>query len=267
LIAGLLVVIYYLRHRALEWLKIIVIAGILGFGAYLLFYVVVPVIIGLEPFGYSHEVAKRTLENPVSSRGVLWNFAWQMVWDRPWLGLGPLHFAHYGAGIQLGAHPHNWILQIASEWGIPALLFAMMAITLAFRALLQTRQVIESNDHQNQATLAAWINIGVTILVDGLVSGLIVMPTSQLWISLYIGCAWGWASYYSHVPNFQSDLYKDATKYFVAGIVISFFMLVFFWFGLLPEIMDLTSYENLELDANVYQGRIARPRIWSTGFF
>lgn len=35
---------------------------------------------------------------------------------------------------------------------------------------------------------------GAAILLDGLVSGPLVMPVSQLWLAIYAGLAWGWCS-------------------------------------------------------------------------
>lgn len=117
-------------------------SALIGLGIYLLFYVLLPLALGLQPFGFLFSVVGRTIENPDSSRWPLWVRAWEIVMAHPWLEAGPLHFAHFGRDLQIGAHPHNWVLQIACEWGIPALLCLMSAIALGFKALLATRQYL-----------------------------------------------------------------------------------------------------------------------------
>lgn len=94
-------------------------------------------------------------------------------------------------GWPYGAHPHNWVLQVGSEWGLPALFFLCLLLVLAFQRLCRLRTALPEGQ---EATLTAWLVAGGAILVDGLFSGLIVMPVSQLWIALYLGCAWGWVA-------------------------------------------------------------------------
>ncbi|NKI71930.1 hypothetical protein GN109_21125 [Collimonas pratensis] len=142
LLAGISVSLFCLRRDALPWCLVMLWSALIGLGIYLLFYVLLPLALGLQPFGFLFSVVGRTIENPDSSRWPLWVRAWEIVMAHPWLEAGPLHFAHFGRDLQIGAHPHNWVLQIACEWGIPALLCLMSAIALGFKALLATRQYL-----------------------------------------------------------------------------------------------------------------------------
>jgi putative inorganic carbon (HCO3(-)) transporter len=156
-------------------------------------------------------------------------------------------------------------LQIGCEWGIPALLCLMAAIGLGFKRLLAVRQYLDSNDVNNHTTLAAWLTIGVAILVDGLVSGLIVMPTSQLWIALYIGCAWGWTV--SMTPPTQMKTVRLSMTIRLGGILILLASLYFLFNGLWSEILNLPAYEEQNMQKDRYPDAILHPRIWAGGYF
>jgi putative inorganic carbon (HCO3(-)) transporter len=192
LLAGTAGALLMRRRHARAFCKTMLVTALAGMAIYALFFTLIPVAIGLEPFGLLGEVAHRTAANPTSLRGPLWMRAIDLIGAHPWLGVGPLHYAHSAIDGQLPAHPHDFILQIGAEWGLPALLCLLAAIGLWMRRLVLTASHIAADDHVNQNMLAAWIATGLAILVDGLVSGSIVMPVSQLWIALYIGCASGW---------------------------------------------------------------------------
>lgn len=265
MLAGVSVTWIYLRKDALPWCRVMLFSALAGLAVYFLFYVLIPVASGLQPFGFLFAVAGRTLENPDSGRWPLWLRAWEIMLGHPWLGAGPLHFAHFGRTVQGGAHPHNWVAQIACEWGIPAFLCLLAALTLGLKKLLQVRRQLLPTDQQNRLTLAALLTAAVAILVDGLVSGLIVMPTSQLWIALYVGLAWGWlASMRSQQAEATLKL-SLATR--VLGVASLLTLLYFLGNGLWPEIGNLKLYEEQNLQQDIYPDPISRPRIWLGGYF
>lgn len=263
LLAGVSVSLFCLRRDAWLWCRVMLWSALIGLGVYLLFYVLVPLSLGLQPFGFLFSVIGRTIENPDSSRWPLWVRAWEIMMAHPWLGAGPLHFAHFGRDVQIGAHPHNWVLQIACEWGIPALFCLTSAMAIGFKSLLATRQYLDPTDVKNQAALAAWIATGVAILVDGLVSGLIAMPTSQLWIVLYLGCAWGWV-----VSIRPAQAWISLTRGVrISGVIAMLAAIYFLANGLWPEILNLPAYEEQNLQKGLYANPLYRPRIWLGGFF
>lgn len=145
-------------------------------------------------------MVQRSVESPASSRTVLWWRAWELVAAHPFLGVGPLHFAHDSAALNLPAHPHNWVMQIGAEWGLPAL------------------------------------------LVDGLLSGLIVMPVSQLLIVLY------GAGY---------------RRWLAAAVVLASMAALLYgaWPGL-PVALRLEAEPSTPPTGNIYN-----PRLWRDGMF
>ncbi|AIY43498.1 pilin glycosylation enzyme [Collimonas arenae] len=264
-LAGICVTLFYLRKAAFPWCRQILWTAMTGLGLYFLFYVLVPLSLGLQPFGFLFSVLDRTIENPSSSRWRLWVRAWEMTLAYPWLGAGPLHFAHYSRDAQIGAHPHNWVLQIASEWGVPALLCLITAIALGFKKLLAVRKHLEPIDSKSHLTLAALLTTAVAILVDGLVSGLIVMPTSQLWIVLYVGCAWGWTAAMTPVKVVTAMRLSPLVR--IGGLIGVVMLIYFICNGLWPEIGNLPFYEEKNLQKDIYADPAYRPRVWLGGYF
>jgi O-antigen ligase len=118
----------------------------------------------------------------LSSRDLLWTLSWTSITQNPLLGLGPMHFATLSN--YAGAHPHNWPLQIASEWGLPALGLVLFALV---RGVRRVRSSPESgSDLSCSATFAVAI-----ALVYGLVDGNLVMPVSQTAGALALGFTLG----------------------------------------------------------------------------
>ena len=265
ILAGVIMVLIWRRRQALPWCRVMLLSCIAGFGAYIVFYILVPHLIGLQPFGFLTEVVQRSVTNLDSSRWPLWLSAWEMIVSHPWLGVGPLHFAHYSRDVQIAAHPHNWVLQIASEWGIPALFCLNTMLFMSLRKLLRTARSIAIDDLKNQAMLTVWLATGVAIVVDGFVSGLIVMPTSQLWITLYIGCAWGWASTFPDARRAKTNKLSAGVRIGLMAVVV--LLIYFVMNGLFPEVLDLPSHNIKNLQDQIHPGASLKPRLWGAGYF
>jgi putative inorganic carbon (HCO3(-)) transporter len=247
------------RH-ARAFCKTMLITALAGMAIYAVFFTLIPLAFGLEPFGLVGKVAQRTAADPTSLRGALWMRAVDLIDAHPWLGVGPLHYAHSAIDGQLPAHPHDFILQIGAEWGLPALLCLLAAIGLSMRRLVLTASHIAADDHVNQTMLTAWIATGLAILVDGLVSGSIVMPVSQLWIALYIGCASGWAMSIesSQRPRRQTVLRRDVPA------VLMLLALGTVAIGIGP---DMGGRGSLGAAATKEDQATHNPRIWLDGYF
>ncbi|MCX7255996.1 MAG: O-antigen ligase family protein [Polaromonas sp.] len=263
-LAGMVMVIFWRGRQAWSWCRVMLGSAMTGLLAYGVFFILVPVLMGLQSFDFLNGIVERSIEDPSGNRGGLWKRAIEIVATHPLLGVGPLHFAHYGRNVNNGAHPHSWILQIASEWGLPALLCLTVVIFISFRRLLNGGHAIEFADVKNQSVLTVWLATGVAILVDGLVSGLIVMPSSQLWVVVYMGCAWGWVSSFEG----KNDGFKKphfSIKKSIFFIFLCLFMLVSAVEGVWPEIIDLPGFEAREME--LHPGMHLNARIWGSGYF
>ena len=113
----------------------------------------------------------------LTSRDVLWELGWQAIQASPWLGIGPMQFASLAS--RVGAHPHNWPLQIAAEWGLPA--FALLALG-TYRLCKAVARAKTGDNGLAALTLA----VAVALFL-GLVDGNLIMPVSQTACALTAG--------------------------------------------------------------------------------
>jgi O-antigen ligase len=112
----------------------------------------------------------------VGARWKLWRISVESALAHPFLGLGPMHFAYVDNGD--GAHPHNFWLQLAAEWGIPAALL-IGAVTVAFFVNLWRAARVEADPAMRRigvAVVAVVLAWGIGTLSDGYM----VIPTSQV---------------------------------------------------------------------------------------
>ena len=217
-VVAIAVVGWWRKSLAWPWVRTMAWGALGGLLAYAMLYVVLPQLLGREPFGFLGQVVQRSLDNPGSSRGALWSCAALMVQQHPWLGAGPLHYAQLCAPLGIAAHPHNWVLQIAAEWGLLVVACLGGVVVCALRALRRRGTQLPPGDTANQAMLTCWLATGVAVLLDGLVSGLLVMPVSQLWLVIYAGLAWGWVqSFALTASKVQSRTWRLAAGVFLVG--------------------------------------------------
>ena len=264
--SGMLVVMALHPRQAWPWFRTMLLSCAAGLAAYLFFYWLVPYLYGLQPFGFLLDVAQRTATNPDSSRWPLWQRATELVLSHPWLGVGPLHFAHYSHDLKIAAHPHNAPLQIAAEWGLPALIALSTLVFSGARALLSAGRTVLPTDFRNQVLSSAFAATAVSIVVDSLVSGLIVMPASQLWIALYVGCAWGWAVSQTRPCEPPKAAISSNFRYaLVSGVLM---LIALQAKGLWPELSDLPGHESKSKALGFYTERSHfTPRVWRAGYF
>lgn len=157
-----------------------------------LLFVLVPALFGHEPFLFLRGAGGEGGFESSAARIDLWQRCLTLIGDAPWLGVGPMHYTRHVLDLGVGAHPHNWVLQIAAEWGVPALLVVCGAVGLGCRALLGRVRAVALDDTNGLATASALVVTGSALLIDGLFSGQLVMPVSQLLIALYLACVIGW---------------------------------------------------------------------------
>ena len=152
---------------------VLTLTAVAGVGLYFILFSIAPALIGT---GAAVQAPTDNLTT-VTSREVLWQLSWQAIKSSPWLGMGPMQFAALASHV--GAHPHNWPLQIAAEWGLPALGLLAFAI---FRLGKAVRHTVTSDYSLASMTLAVAVALSL-----GLVDGNLVMPVSQIGAALAVG--------------------------------------------------------------------------------
>jgi putative inorganic carbon (HCO3(-)) transporter len=236
-----------------------------GMLIYALLFLYLPTLVGLLPVSTPLVVLERTASNPSSSRNLLWGLALQFIAAHPWFGIGPLHFAHYGSQIYTGAHPHDWMLQIAVEWGVPALLCLLGVIFIGIRALVRSSVRIANGDISNQHVLVALLVACSAIFVDGMLSGSIVMPQSQLALVLMLGIAYAWVRGLDNVGKPDCGTCPTAVR-IVFAFVVSAGLCGLIW-SMAPDFIPHVRDDALTPSELAANPGMHWPRMWEAGYF
>jgi O-antigen ligase len=250
------------RGATRSFLKAMLLTALAGVLVYVLVFVLLPTLCGLAPYSAATNVVQRTVADPTSRRNLLWQLSFRLIAAHPWLGVGPHHFAHEGATLSWGAHPHNYVLQVGAEWGLPALLCLLVAIGIGMLGLVRSGKRIAPDDVADQQTLAVMLAAGAAILIDGLFSGVIVMPQSQMAIVLYLGCAAGWVRSLDTHPSPQAG---TGLRWLSAGL--SVIALCGLAYAVAPSMLDHATHAPLTPAERAANPAMRWPRIWEAGYF
>jgi O-antigen ligase len=231
------------------WLRIQTWA--LGAGALLfaVLFVGLPAWLGLDASLENRFVNLATL----SGRGVLWTLAWDQIQAHPWLGIGPMHLASIRN--DYGAHPHNAVLQLAAEWGVPAALALIVpAVVGLFYLLARLRRQETSSDALLVCLTASLLAASAQSMVDGV----IVIPYTQTWLVLVAG--WTLGVYFRGGAPTPAIPDSRMTR---PGIpVLSLLALAALLNGVFPEVSNRVEVTQAYVDAE----KPILPRYWGVGW-
>lgn len=243
------------RHKAKAFLNTTLLLMLLGFVFYQILFHLIPYL--------KTDNAPQLLSNTnplqirTSSSGRLtdlWPAALQMIQKNPWFGIGPMHY-HASNGSQMLAHPHNSLLQLGAEWGLPALLSTLLLVYIALRTWIRRFNVHTLNTEHKIFNLAI---IGLTLSLSSacilsLFSGVIVMPMSHLMSMLVISFAFSICQ-----PLSPQPVEIKRSQHGFMTLIFALFAISYFWLlspELIPRLTDpMFSPEN-PLD-------IKGPRFW-----
>jgi len=193
------------------------------------------------------------LTTSLSGRGpILWQ-AWHMILERPWLGFGPMHFADIANDI--AAHPHQAILQWASEWGVPSTLCVIALVAWAGWATVGVlRERALSLAPVDLLRLCLFASL-IGSLTQAQVDGVIVMPVSQLWLALVVG--WLMALHMWRIPSVAPVL--ALYRVWMAASVVAVGVLVFVAIRDVPHLTERSEHY-----MGLSNGHL-QPRFWVQG--
>jgi putative inorganic carbon (hco3(-)) transporter len=184
IVAMLATAIIY-KKSAWPFLRIQLITAASGLGAYFLLFKLIPNWIATSS-GIIITGNGTIFRDTTYDRLDLWKVAYVMIKNFPSLGVGPMHFYNYNT---FGTHPHNSVLQLASEFGLPA---TLIMLTIAGYGLYCWMKKFNASQLQTTTKLNSHLAIILffTIFASGaysLVEGVIVMPISQVMMFTMIG--------------------------------------------------------------------------------
>jgi hypothetical protein len=153
-------------------------------------------------------------------------------------------------------------MQIGAEWGVPALLCLLGAIGIGMRRLVRTGARIAQADLSGQHTLSVMLATGAAILVDGLFSGVLVMPQSQMAIMLYLGCAAGWVRSMDQDPAPRAGMPLRWLGSSLAAVALCGLA-----FAVAPSVLRHASHAPLTPAEKAVNPNMRWPRMWDAGYF
>jgi O-antigen ligase len=250
--AGLLMLIFGRAGR--HWLFTQCLFFLAGLALWLAFFYGVPSLIGIAS---QLESGRLTSFGSAVPRWALWLLSLESVRAHPLLGVGPMHFAYTYNPI--AAHPHNFWLQLAGEWGLPAAILAACTV-LAFcvRLARAARSCADADQQEVGTTLvaatAAW---GVGTLADGNM----VIPTSQAMSVVVLMLATTWLRGRSPAVGAPDTVARMTGRVFqllATVAIVAIASLPFTRFG------DPTGREAAWRAENL--GTLLLPRFWQQGW-
>ncbi|MCY1292766.1 O-Antigen ligase [compost metagenome] len=162
-----------------------VVCFFIGLGLYNFLMGVVPGVLDL-PTG---NLAGDRLSLSMSGRESLWRNAWNMFLESPWFGAGPMNFADVAH--PLGAHPHQAILQWASEWGGVSTLMIVLLLGRSAWFFYEGAKKYQKCDPPLGALKVCLMASLIASTVHAMFDGSLVMPYTQIWLAILAGWVWG----------------------------------------------------------------------------
>lgn len=247
-IAASILAIFSLRTCA-GWLRVQAFSLGLGGLLFAALFVWLPVSGGLDTSIENRMINPATL----SGREVLWTLTWTQIQAHPWLGIGPMHLAAIRNDV--GAHPHNSVLQLVAEWGIPAALAFILPVVVGMLHLLASLRQTPASPNVLLVCLTASLLAAAT---QSMVDGVIVIPYTQTLLVLVAG--WTLGVYLRSVTVVPAA--DESLTMRVAVSVVSMFALVSLLNGVFPEVMNRVEMTQSYADT----GKLIPPRYWGVGW-
>ena len=237
-----------LRTKSFPWLKWQFFALITGAVLYFIF----------EYFNISSNPASYGL-NSISQRGLndngrvtLWITAFDFIKKHPLLGIGPMHFAFNNFSI--AAHPHNSLLHIASEYGIPFMsIIIYMTLYLLKLAINWCQKKSTVADLQINIALTASVVCG---LCDSMFSGNIIMPQSQMMLFMISG----WLIGRNKSTDIRAAVLTTSQTYIRTALLLILILSVSF-----SQLTGLQDYRRYMINNKFSLPIYAHPRFWIDG--
>lgn len=251
-ILSLILVAVLFRTRIKEWIKTYLITSTAGLLSYLFFFKLI------IPKG------SRTILSRFSDSGRLkiWNNALDLFKENPFLGAGPMHYADISNGYGV-AHPHNFYLQVLSEWGIISFILLATVIIFIYSKWIGkcNKSELKGNKLNIQAALTASLSAG---LMHSFLSGLLHTPLCQIMAAIVFGWAIGF-----YQLNFVdlTDRKSNEIKYSKVASIMSRILILFITLFVL--LGTFKTYKDLPESRNNYiqQEETTKfsPRFWDHG--
>lgn len=239
-----------LVYKKLSWpfLKLQLVNISTGFVAYYVLFKLLP------SMNQQSVKLSTVIRDTTYDRIELWDICYKMMETHSLLGVGPMHYYWY---TRVGTHPHNSVLQLGAEWGIPA---TMIMLGIAAYGLYCWYKKFNVNNINLLPKLDCNLSIILffTIITNAaysLVDGVIVMPISQVLMFTIIGIMIG---QYQHGLALGSGNHLTKRQFKFRPIFAGIVLIALVWCNL-PEIIQGLSGNPRGFSSGP---NIVNPRIW-----
>lgn len=258
-VACVLIAVIYGKH-ARRWFGWQSAALSLGLVMYTLLFIVLPGLSSTDSSSVIQESIGREMTHS-TGRIHLWLRALELVARHPWVGVGPMH---YNCDLlpNYPAHPHNTMLQLGAEWGLPAAILLVCVVCYALWSWIQRtrlRFACMGPADREQLLYPAVLGAAVTALTHALFSGIFIMPMSQVLAFMLLG--WMLAIYQG--PAMHNQALQTTTSTHAAVLLVTFFACVGLLYGTLPDVFQLHELQD-NFQASHPSVRLL-PRFWQQG--
>ncbi|MDX1459884.1 MAG: O-antigen ligase family protein [Xanthomonadales bacterium] len=224
LLVGLIAVSLLWRGPKKDWILTHVLGLVAGITLYMLI-AWVQAGTGSDSGAFTEHSVGRSLSHS-TGRTHMWQLAIEEARRDPWLGAGAMRYDCDSRG-QRPAHPHSFPMRILSEWGVPALLFAIVATAWLFIQLLRSLALPKSGPSGASPLLAGVAAGLIAAAVHACLSGVLTMPASQIAGILMCGWALGLTQRDESNSGDQTGSGTGITVTAIAGLAICTALAIF----------------------------------------
>lgn len=254
--SGLVISGFVFKRQAIDFIKLNLLFLCYGAISAWLLFKLLPLVLNSEITSNWRSLEQLVMDSP---RLYLWKRALSHIYDHPWLGVGPMHYAYYPNPMMTEfafGSPHNSILQWASEMGLLSVTILLSLITQGLRLWIkQFKEILHKNAIVAEES-SLWIVLFATVcagfiysLADGLVS-----PTEQILMAVILG--WMLGLYFQF--NKKTEPKNNLLVLVFAGILLltlAYTVLP----GLIPRLAGNEDFSTRE------HSKLKYPRFWLQG--
>ncbi|MES2501730.1 MAG: O-antigen ligase family protein [Pseudomonadota bacterium] len=222
---GLVMTVAVYRKLAWPLVKLQLVQITAGFLAYYFLFKLLPAFLKLQL------VTGTVMRETANDRLALWLQAINLVKESPLFGVGPMHFAW---NYQISAHPHNSVLQVAAEFGLPAILIILAVAAYGIYCWINrfsAHNISTQSIKHKQLAVVLFFTIMASAAYS-LVDGVIVMPISQVLMFTIFGLMIGHYCNRETKTTIDTSLQRSRFRPIFAVVVL----LAMIW-STLPEII------------------------------
>lgn len=242
-------VLFFTGSAGRRWAAWQAAGALIGLACFWILLTLIPEWLGVDVQNH----ASTRMTTSLSAREVIWLQAWEMIRERPLLGYGPMHFSDIPNPV--AAHPHQAALQWGAEWGVPSLLGVTLLIAYAAWATLKVLCAHARSSRPTDLLRLCLSGSLLAALAQAMVDGVIVMPYTQVWLSILAG--WLLALHPSH--NETTTVSQTLRKAWLYACIASAALL------LMISKRDTANLHEQQLFYTQDVGEFLQPRFWTQG--